>query len=161
MNKLFIILIVLVIILYVRFNLKYNDYYEILQVKPGNLTPDVFNERKPIVIQNGNYTQQQIISSALRYMYINQYTITYEPNEKPIENKAKFLFISVDKPCEIEIINPKYKSIDDYESISVKLNTKNILVIPAFWKYKCQQKMTCTFVHDIFSLTYHTITNII
>jgi hypothetical protein len=165
MNKLLIILLVLVAVLYIRFNLKYQDYYEILQVNPSKLTPDILYEKNPIIIYNGTSaeadTPEQIINSSMKYMYSYKHQNEYIPQDKLIENKSRYLFISSKTPCEIEIVNPKFKNSEDYECVYIKLKVGNILVLPTFWKYKSTTPLDCIFVHDIFSTVYHTTTSII
>jgi hypothetical protein len=166
MNKFLIVLLVLVSILYIRFNLKYQDHYEILQVKPSKLTPDLLYEKNPIVIYSDRVeglsdSPEEIINKSMKYMYLYKYSNEYSPIDTIIENKAKYLFISAKTNCEVDIINPKYKSTENYECATIKLKVGNILVLPCFWKYKSTSTLNCVFVHDIFSTVYHTTSSIV
>jgi hypothetical protein len=120
------------------------------------LTPDTLNEKLPIIIQNFNGDEQQLISSALKYMYIYTQKDIQKSSDKPIINTSKYLFISTDVPTEIEIINPKFDK-ENYKSVSIKMKPDNILILPIFWMYKCDKDLECVYVHDIFSVLYQNI----
>jgi hypothetical protein len=159
MNKLLIVLIVLIVILVIRFNFKYNDYYEILQVYPSQLTPDILYEKHPVVVYNNSTdTPEQLVDKAMKYMFLYKITQHYEADKKKIHNvKSKYALLYSNEPCEVEIINPKYKSNEDYRSISIKLKKGNLLILPMFWKFKSEYGMECVYIHDLFSCFYHTV----
>ena len=163
MNKLLIILIILVIVLYVRFNLKYSPNYEILQIYPSQITPELLNEKNPIVIETiEDKNVGDLITSALKYLYLYKLEYMYQPKELPVKNNAKYVFITTkSQNSDIEIINPKYKQSDNYKSVSVKLNPKQVLILPSYWRFKCDNNLNCVSVHDLFSSFYQTFATIL
>lgn len=157
MNKLLLTLIVLIIFLVLRFNLKYHDHYEILQVSPSQLTPSILNEKNPIVIYNNSTdTPEGLVDKAMKYMFL--YKITQHYNDEKVHHiKSKYALIYSQMLNDIEIINPKYSNADDYQSVSVKLQQGNLIILPMYWRFKSSKPCECIYIHDIFSCFYHTL----
>ena len=155
MNKLFLILIVLVILLYIRYNLKYEDDYQILQLNPSKLTPELLGEKRPIIVYGCEDPPQVLIQKAFRYTYL-YCTKQSLFAEKIIKNTSKYAVISTDGECEIEIINPKYNKTD-YKSVVIQLKNTQFLILPIFWRFKSSITVNCIYVHDIFSSMYQSL----
>jgi hypothetical protein len=169
MNKFIIILVVLIIILYIRYNIKYSSVFEILQIQPSQLKLDILNEKNPIIIQNVSDDLNTLVKKSLKYIYLYTISCNHKINEtdKVSSNLSRYMMIrnTSDKSFEIEIIHPKYKSKDDYKFVSVIIHPQNVLILPIFWKYKWVsagvENKECVFVHDLFSSIYHTFSTIL
>lgn len=157
MNTLLFILIILIILLVLRFNLKYNEHYEILQVSPSKLTPSILHERNPVVIYNNSTDSPDVlVDKAMKYMFIYKTTQHYQ-DDKIHQVQSRYALIFSNEHTEIEIINPKYSNKDDYQSVSVKLQNSNLLILPMYWNFKSDKSFSCIYIHDIFSSIYHTV----
>lgn len=161
MNTLVLVLVVLCSVLYIRYNLKYQDTYEILQLSPSKLTPAILAERNPIVVQNAG-DMEDIVKKAFKYTYLYKVKKKCDTpnNDKPLKVKARFVILMPSDPdvsnYQVEIINPKYKG-DSYQSVVVKMKTDQALIIPVFWRYKTTEPTKCIFLHDMFSCFYQSV----
>jgi hypothetical protein len=170
MNKLSFVLVILVIILYVRYNLKVSPQFELIQIHPSQLTPDLLNEKNPIVLVDTSNEEEpmDIIRKSLRYMYLYMMRVLRASESSLIiKNKAKCLFVfSSSEPIEIEVIHPKYTD-KDYVSVPIKLSKNQCLILPLFWKYKIvyegkkEDNVNCVAVHDFFSCMYQTCSTLL
>jgi hypothetical protein len=141
--------------------LKYQDHYEILQLRPSQLTPDILAEKNPIIVEGCADSANDMVESSLKYMYLYKYNSKYEPKPDTLtKNYAKYLVLHSDKTCIIEIVNPKYND-KEYQSVPIKIKPNTYLILPNLWKYKSEQEIECIFVHDVFSAIHHTTSTII
>jgi hypothetical protein len=162
MNKLSVVLILLVVLIYIRFNLKYNEETEIVQVRPSQLTPALLYERNPIVLEGSVVSTKEIVKKSMRYLYIYSNNVKKDATEKVEVNRSRFAVI---QPAEgeaiINIINPKYKGEEDYPVLPIKLRTTQALVLPMYWMFYNERPINIAYVHDTFSTFYHTFKSII
>lgn len=158
MNKLFVILLSLLIVLYIRFNFKYNKEYEIIQTSPSKITVDILNERNPIVVENLQDGLAVFVHSAFRYLYIHKKITSSVTHPKPVEVTSRFCVITPasDDTILIDIINPKYNA-DDYRAVSIKLKTGNALILPIYWRFTCASDVNCVYLYDVFATVYSAI----
>ena len=161
MNKLVVSLVVLMFLLYMRYNLKYSKDYEILQIKPSKLRPELLRELNPIIVERGTEDTQDIVRKALKYMYIYTRRQSYPHLEgKLVKNNARYAIVETkdDETADLEIVNPKYnKTPEDYRSVVVRLKRKQIVIVPMFWRFGSNRPIECTYVHDVFSSTYQSL----
>jgi hypothetical protein len=161
MNTLVVVLVCLAVVLYIRYNMKFQDKYEILQLPPSKLTPSILSERNPIVIQNAEDVAD-IIKKSFKYTYMYKVEKVYDLPiaGKPLKVNARFAIVTPvagsSEGIDVEIINPKYKG-DDYQSVVVKMQQGQALVLPIFWRLKTETSVRCTFLHDMFSCFYQSI----
>ena len=156
MNKLLIVLLILVLVMYIRYNLKYNDEIQILQMLPAKLTPDILAEKNPIIIDGCQDTPSVLVRKAFAYMYLYTTNWTYTEGTL-IKNNARFVVITTDNETEIEIVNPKYTHKTNYKSVVVKLHKGEIFILPMYWRFKADTNLECIAIHDIYSSVYQAI----
>jgi hypothetical protein len=161
MNKLLLVLVILLVVIYTRYNLKYNDYYQILQTSLDKFHEQLLYEKNPLVITDIVYNQEDLLQTIFKYQYITYQKWSYNPDMKTKYNYAKFLLLYSNDKTMIKIINPKYKNDDDPYSVLVKLNPKQTLVIPPRWLFSSETMLNCISIHDTFSIIHQTLTNIL
>ena len=141
MNKsLLISIIILIILIYLNYNLKYNNEFQLLQLSSNKITQNILYEKSPIVVQDNI---SNIISN-----YVNKnlalYSLIYNSNSKPInvyishpKNSNKF------KSNKLESFNyiiSDYKvndveNINDTQFVKITLKPKKLLILPAYWLF--------------------------
>lgn len=132
MRLLAMVLIVLIIIAYVRDNQSYNSYYEILQTTPSGLTWELLREKNPIVV-----TANKSLDEAFRYLYISKRTRILSAGDDVVVNNARFCVVRPNAGVGVvEMINPKYKNDENYQSVEILLNKDKSLVLPQHWMFK-------------------------
>lgn len=165
MNKLLFCLLVLLVIVYIRYNLKYNDYYQILQTDLANFKEALLYEKNPLVITDMMYDQEDLLKTVFKYQFITASKWTYEPSMNNKYNYAKYLILYSKNENKsnvlVNIINPKYTNEKDPYKVAVKLNSKQTLIIPPKWMFHCDTELSCISVHDTFSLIHQTLANIV
>lgn len=139
-HNLYVILLVIMAIVYVRYNLRRVEQYEILQVTSGKLTPDILEERKPVVVQKGAKIVEDVICIAMRYLYLYKTPAREATPCSFVWVNAKYSVIftppDVDAPVELEILHSRYKNDANYQSVAVALNAGCFLILPCFWAYR-------------------------
>ena len=158
MRVLSVVLIVIIAFIYIRYNMVYNDHYEILQASPSALTWELLREKNPIVVLVSN---DQSLDGAFKYLYLTKSTSHVQPTHTVHLNKARFSVLrrpmtteNDNKPqtAKVEIINPKYKNDPNYTSVEVLLNTTKALILPQHWLYKANTDLFVESYHGFFSL---------
>lgn len=148
MRALVIILAILIIFAYIRHSMLYNDFYEILQTSPSGLTWELLREKNPIVV-----TANQPLDEAFRYLYIRKHAVPVTDTAVVQHNPARFCVIRpTGASCRVEIINPKYKNDENYQSVEVLLGTDKSLVLPQHWMYKNDSPVLTESYDSILSL---------
>ncbi len=161
MNKLLIILTILLFVIYTRYNLKYNPFTEILQIKPGQLTPAILMEKNPIIIENGFINPNDTIETSMKYLYLYFNKGQKEPSNKLSTNQAKYALI-YGNGVTVEIVNPKYKNEENYPVLPIKLKHNQALILPMYWLYSNEtSSIQIVYIHDMFSILYHTFKSIV
>lgn len=159
MHVLLVAVLVILVVAYVWSNLKYNTQYQILQLKPQQLTHDVLSERNPIVVEGKDI--QGILEGAMRSMYVKKRIGSVGDSQLLHKNGARFalFFHNEDSKAVIEIATPKHAKMspeeEDYQTVSVVLDKKHVLILPLFWSFKvsgCRVAMISA--HDVSSLIY-------
>lgn len=153
MNKLLIVLLALVVLMYIRYNLKYNDEIEILQMLPAKLTPDILAEKNPIVLEGCRDPPSVLVRKAFAYMYLYTTKWTYTPGTL-VKNNARFVVMTTEDETDIEIVNPKHTHKTDYKSVAIKLHKGEIFILPMYWRFKAEAPLECVSIHDIYSSVY-------
>jgi hypothetical protein len=154
MRALAIVLIAIIAFIYMRYNMAYNDHYEILQVSSGALTWELLHEKNPIVVFVG---RDQSLDIAFKYLYITKSARALTESNVVHLNKARFCVLRPPpeyntKKAKVEIINPKYSKDPNYMSVEVLLNETKALVLPQHWMYKANTDLIVESYNSIFSM---------
>jgi hypothetical protein len=162
MNKsLLISIIILIILIYLNYNLKYNNEFQLLQLSSNKITQNILYEKSPIVVQDNISNIIDFIHVILTYEYIFKNKVDYKSSNYVNKNLALYSLIynSNSKPINVYISHPKnskkfksnklesfnyiisdYKvndveNINDTQFVKITLKPKKLLVLPAYWLF--------------------------
>ena len=110
MNKsLLISIIILIILIYLNYNLKYNNEFQLLQLSSNNITQNILYEKSPIVVQDNISNIIDFIHVILTYEYIFKNKVDYKSLNYVNKNLALYSLIynSNSKPINVYISHPK------------------------------------------------------
>ena len=163
MNNALWLVLLIILVIYIWHNLDARDSYEILQIKPNQLTSALLLEKNPIVIESNDAKN---IVETIGHTNINQQVV-----ESGIATKVKSRFAVIfhrrqNTKVNVEIWTPKHWSIDkddpEYKSMIIVLNDKHMLILPMLWRFKVLDKdvetVRVAYVHDLFSSIYSMVT---
>lgn len=151
---LIVILIILVAMYAYNTNMKYNDTYQILQLKPHQLTQAIIDERNPIIIETSDMPNDVLMSTLLRNKHKSVRKVKANAE---LKNKARLKAFSYSKSGKamVEIITPRHASIDkqdpEYQSMSIVLRKGHVLLLPFMWHFSSDRDLTTVDIHDSFS----------
>jgi hypothetical protein len=156
-----IIFIIILLFLILKYYLKYNEGYMVIQTFLNNIkSNDILFDKYPILIYDKIVNTNDILKSLFAYNYLTKKNKLYK-NNTLIYNKSKFSLIQCDEDCIIDIINPKYKKYiknnslkdsDNVQYISIKLKKKQLLIIPLWWIYNSDKPINVIELDDIITL---------
>jgi hypothetical protein len=92
-THLLVFLILLIMFIYIRYNLKVNPNFELLQVMSNNLTHDVLYEKQPIVITDRISDAQKFIDITMTYDFITQSYTRWSPLNFVSQNLSSYMII--------------------------------------------------------------------
>lgn len=155
-------IILILIIIYIRYYLKYKTDIKILQVFINNFKLDNLYERYPLLIYDQIYSHKELLDTIFAYSYqFTSETKVINPEIAKI-NKSKYLLISpVKDDIILNIINPKYAeevkkqqkfSESNIQYVSIKLKAKQVLILPSRWIFQSDQEIMITKLDDILSV---------
>lgn len=153
-NKLIIIIVILILFVYIRFYLRPNSTFEILQLSVRQLRPHHLFEKSPIVITDLIVDPKQLLVGAFRYLYITTSLITPYKNIDLIkQNKSKFMIIHALQNTRVSVYHPKYSRIlkrKEYaQFVDIELAQHQTLVLPMFWWFKPSKYVNIIYMDDI------------
>ncbi len=152
---------VLIILLaaYIWSNLKYNTVYQILQLKPEQLTHAVLAERNPIVVEGKRL--HEVLEGAMRSMYVSKKLRSIGDSQMLYKNGARFavFFHNEDTKAVVEILTPMHAKLkpddEQYQTVSVVLDKKHMLILPLFWSFRVSgTRVSAVMAHDLPSLMH-------
>ena len=160
MNNVLVLVLVIILLMYTWRNLDARDVYEILQVKPPQLTAALLLEKNPIVVESND---AKAIVQGLGYTNINQQVV--EGGEVVVKVKSRFAVIfhrRENEKVQVQIWTPKHwgmaKDDPEYKSMTIVLNDKHMLILPMLWRYQVLDQNVKTMrvvnVNDLFSSMY-------
>lgn len=161
---LLIILLILVIVFYVvsytSHNLKSKDDYQILQLKPEQLTDDVLQEKNPIVVETKEAVHD--ILNRPQMQALHKKAKKSAPSAEWSANKSRygvFFHNKDDVRATVEIVTPKHSKMDpitnpEFKSVSIILRKDHALILPMLWKYRVDAVVNIVSVDDLFSRVY-------
>ena len=153
MNKLLITLIVLVCAIYIKFYIRPNQSFHIIQLGIGQLKPSHLLEKSPIVIDDRIVDPLSVCtgSSAFRYLYITMKSDTESTPFEIVRNHYKYTILyALDQGVTlIHLYHPKNKS---NTFVEIMLYTNQCIIVPMSWKYATMVKCRVVNLHDISSM---------
>lgn len=149
-KMLVIVFLILLIILYLQSYLKPDNEYTIIQTYLDKLKIDTLYEKHPIIIYDHIYDPYTLLKSLFAYSYTFHTSKNYTANQIYI-TKSKFTLLHNDSQnTTIHLVSPKYKldtkktmneQSSDVQYVTVILKQNQILILPLFWQFECNQ--TC------------------
>ena len=139
-NQLWIILLVLVVLIYLRYYVKVNSNFDILQIPVSSLKLEHLTEKSPIVISESIVNVNAFINTVFKFLYIFKNTKTSHQMIASTSwntNKAKYtIFVCNKNNGIVSISHPKHKSTINPPFIDISLTKNQVLILPAWWRYK-------------------------
>jgi hypothetical protein len=154
---LIVILVILLSVYAYNMNIKYNDTYQILQLKAQQLDDALIDERNPIIIETSDMLNDVLMAAVLRNKH--KRVVKVKANDA-LENTARLKAFSYNKDGKamIEIVTPKHakqnKNDPDYQSMSIVLRKGHVLLLPFMWHFSSDHDLTTVDIHDWFSRLY-------
>jgi hypothetical protein len=147
MNKLVLILIAMIAIIYFRYYLSANPHFEILQSSIENVKPSLLFEQSPLIIEEPLVNPGSLTKTLFKYLYVLKRDVATTLPNVLMKNKAKYLIISpISDAGVIQISHPRHsalirraiqkKDIRQVPIANVKLNPNQCMILPMHWWYK-------------------------
>jgi hypothetical protein len=138
-------------------NIKYNSEYQILQLKPAQLTDAIIEERNPIIVETNEIVNEVLMSDVLRNKAKRVKKVKSNTQAKN-DARLKVIYYNKDEKAMVEIINPKHSHLDkedpQYQSMTIVLRKGHVLLLPFMWHFSSDRDLTSVDVHDWFSQMY-------
>ncbi len=160
MLLIFILVILTCLYAYKAYNINtkaYNTEYQILQLKPAQLTEAILDERNPIIVETSEMMDDVLKSEVLRNKYKQ---IDKVRSNIRVGNNARLKAISYNKSDKamVEIFTPKHAKLDkddpEYQSMTIVLRKGHVLLLPFMWHFSSDHDLTTVDIHDWFSRIY-------
>ena len=167
MKILIFFIILLISLIYIKYDLKYNTNYQILQLSSDKINQDILYEKLPIIIEDKINNILDFIHVILSYEYIHKNKIKFNSLNKINQNLSNYLIMynHNNKPINIYLSHPKNKNkfkwnsnnsnnllvsnyeikninnINDTQFIKIMLKPKQTIILPKFWLFIIQQNI--------------------
>ena len=111
MKILIIFIIILFISIYINYDLKYNNNFQILQLSSNKITQDILYEKNPIILEDNINDIEDFINVVMPYEKIYKNKFYYNKNNNVNQNLTNYLLIynSNSTPLDIYIAHPRNK----------------------------------------------------
>lgn len=154
MNKLIIILIVLIVLVYAKYYMSPNPVFQILQTSISKTKPSLLFEKSPIIIEEPLVQCADLLPSLFRYLYIVKRSYKTTPNNVLQQNKCKYMIVSpLQEDAIVQIVHPKHSRLLRQSTtinntkhkiafVDIKLKKNQCLILPLYWWYKVNSSET-------------------
>ena len=148
MNKLIIILVILILVVYIKYYLSPNPIFQILQTSISKARPKLLFEKSPIVIEEPLVNASDLLSILFKYLYILKKNVLTTSQNVIQQNKCKYLVLSPkDKDgAVVQIVHPKHSRIMKHTNyaksktsiafVDIQLKQHQCMILPIHWWYK-------------------------
>lgn len=141
MNKLVIVLVLLIVVVYARYYLRANQEFQIIQASLTKVKPNHLFEKSPIVIEEPMVDPKLLLKTLFKYLYTFKRIGTPKQNVL-IQNKCKYMIIwPTQREAEVQIMHPKEKNREKALHLDVKLKRNQCVILPLHWWYKTDSEM--------------------
>jgi hypothetical protein len=165
--NLVIIIVLILIIIYVKYDLKYSKQFELIQLSSDKLNKKILFEKHPVIVEDKindiEHFMEYILDKNIDYPFRNKKKI--ENQETIYQNLSNFCYIQnineeniwvyIAHPSNSNKFNFKqkqktydylksnyritdYSNINDTKFLKIKLNNKQIVILPKFWLFYIQ-----------------------
>ena len=123
-------LLTILAIFYIWCCLRPKAEYTMLQTTIENFTPQLLNEKLPILVESPIVNVSDMLTTVFKYCYL------YTKKVTKTENKNKYGYLLITSKTNdnslISIKHPKYLEI-----LNITLHKNQVLILPPLWWYKC------------------------
>ena len=187
MKILIIFIIILFISIYINYDLKYNNNFQILQLSSNKITQDILYEKNPIILEDNINDIEDFINVVMPYEKIYKNKFYFDKNNNVNQNLTNYLLIynSNSTPLDIYIAHPKNKiqfnwtssnsnnyiisnylvnnfdNINNTQFVKIILRPKQTIILPKFWIFSINGRATLYTLFgfiNYFVSTYKSIT---
>lgn len=136
MNKLVLVLVALVVVIYLRYYLSSNPEFQIIQASLDRIQPKHLFEKNPVIIE------EQIVDPLILLNTLFKYLYTFKRVSQPIpnvflQNKFKFCIIwPTTTASDVKIMHPRDRKKEKPMILDIKLKRNQCLILPLHWWYK-------------------------
>jgi hypothetical protein len=186
MKILIIFIIILVISIYINYDLKYNEKFQIIQLSSNKINQDILYEKNPIIIEDKISDIDDFINVVMPYEKIYKNKFIYNKKNNINKNLTNYLLIynSNNISVDIYISHPRnmnkfnwsssnsnnynissykvndFNNINNTQFVKITLKPKQTIILPKFWLFTINEKLTlcCLFGFiNYFVSTYKSI----
>jgi hypothetical protein len=180
MKTLVVFIILLITLIYINYDLKYNNNFQLLQLSSNKINQDILYEKSPIIIQDNINNMDDFIDVVMPYEKIYKNKFIYNKKNNVNQNLTNYLIIynSNNKPIDVYIAHPKHKNnfkwfssnsnnyiisnylINDFNNINnvqfvkISLRPKQSLILPKFWLFAINGELL---LYSLFGFTNYFI----
>jgi hypothetical protein len=164
MNVLFLSLLILLLVIFVRYSFKANLAYTITQQSISDVSHDSFAEKTPLVLLEAVVDPAALARTVFRNNHISMRSFRSPANVKHRASLASHTLVCCTESVSIYIVNPEFpslpRSLDAFMAIKsrnaptyveVRLLANKVLILPAFWSFYPSCDVTCIAVYDLCS----------
>lgn len=160
-KPLLLVVLILIIVVYTQYYLKYNTAYRIIQAPLTKIDENVLYEKYPIVVADRIVKPESLLHTLFKYKYLTSSFGTRAGSQFPYfaVNKYTLIYNTIED-VDINIIAPQYrnefqgfKSNIDLNStqaqyVTIKLKKQQIIILPAFWIYQSSSPHSVISLND-------------
>lgn len=161
MKLLITFIVLLIIIIYIKYDLKYNKNTQLLQFTSDKITQDILFEKSPIIIEDKINNMLDFIHTVISNEYFHKNNIKFDDIFKINKNLSTYMIIhnNNNTPINVYISNPSNKNkfrfiksnsnnysisnynitninnINDTQFINIILHPKQSIILPKQWLF--------------------------
>jgi|TARA_B110000238_G_C16117019_1_gene435348 hypothetical protein len=161
MKLLITFITLLVLIIYIKYDLKFNKHTQLLQFSSDKITQDILFEKYPIIIEDKINNMLDFIHKIISNEYFHKNNIKFNDIFKINKNLSTYLIIHNNNkiPINVYISNPSNKNkfrfiksnsnnysisnyninninnINDTQFIKIILHPKQSIILPKYWLF--------------------------
>ncbi len=170
-GNLFLVMLILILIFYFQYYLKYNNAYRIIQSDINKIDANVLYERYPTIISDRIVNPNDLLKTLFKYTYVFKANSIQSGDMKPTLSINKYTIIYNNKnDIDINVILPSYRSEFKYkyqnnlfkadkildgtniQYVTIKLKKQQVLILPSFWIYQTNTPHHSICLNDPFTL---------
>ena len=148
------LLAILVIIMYVYYYKNYKKDVVILQTYLDQADINLLYEKYPVVIYDQIIDPRQLLKTLFQYSYMFQTDEVIDP-DTTIVSKSKFTLVwysgKVQEDLILKVICPGSPE-NSQADISIKLKKQQVVILPAYWRFKSDMPLNCIRLDDLLSI---------
>lgn len=151
MDKLYLVLIILVIMVYLKYYLAASNDFQIIQASITKVNPKHLFEKQPIIIDEPLVNTSSLTKTLFKYLYTFKREKNTIPSNVILQNKYKYMILSPQAHASstVYIAHPKHSMLIKNALqkptmthvkplIAIKLKKNQCMILPLHWWYKTE-----------------------